>query len=141
VIEGVRQHMPAAHVLICGSPEERALADDIVSQVNGPLGGFSIATDDLPIPRLLTLQARAHSMISVNTGPAHGAATMGCPLVVLFNRHKHRATDLYAPQSTTAPVKIILPDSLDPEANLSSIGSESVLAAWREMSASLSEQA
>ena len=32
VIEGVRQRMPTAHVLICGSPEERDLADDIVSQ-------------------------------------------------------------------------------------------------------------
>jgi heptosyltransferase-2/heptosyltransferase-3 len=137
VIEGVRQQKPEAQVVICGSPEERSLADDVVSQVQGPKTRIIIATDDLPIPRLLTLQARSHSMISVNTGPAHGAAAMGCPLVVLFNRHEHRAPGLYAPQSTTAPVKILLPDSLNPEANLSSIQPESVLAAWREMSAAL----
>ncbi len=139
VIEGVCQHKPEAHVLICGSPEERSLADDIVSQVKGPKTKIIIATDDLPIPRLLTLQARSHSMISVNTGPAHGGATMGCPLVVLFNRHEHRAPDLYAPQPTTAPVKILLPDSLNPEADLSSIQPESVLTAWREMSATIPE--
>lgn len=138
IVEGIRDHMPDAFVVICGSPQERALADDIVSQVSGPHDRVFIATDTLPIPRLLTLQARAHSMISVNTGPAHGAATMGCPLVVMFNRHEHRAADLYAPQPTTAPVKIILPKSEELEANLSSIKPETVLETWREMCAALS---
>jgi heptosyltransferase-2/heptosyltransferase-3 len=34
--------------------------------------------------RLLALCASAHSMISVDTGPAHAAAALGLPLVVLF---------------------------------------------------------
>lgn len=39
---------------------------------------------DLPLHRLLALQERAIGMISVDTGPAHSAGALGCPLVVLF---------------------------------------------------------
>ena len=93
VIARVHRLLPAAKLILCGSPAERPLAEDIVSQVPESRESVFIATDDLPIPRLLALQARAHSMISVNTGPAHGAATMGCPLVVLFSRHLHSTND------------------------------------------------
>ncbi len=135
VIAGIGRHLPAARLILCGSPAERPLAEDIVAQVSGSHEGILIATDDLPIVRLLALQARAHSMISVNTGPAHGAATMGCPLVVLFTRHQHRAADLYAPQSTTAPVQILFPDPALPGASLASITPDSVIAAWQKVTA------
>jgi heptosyltransferase-2/heptosyltransferase-3 len=79
------------------------------------------------------MHTRAHSMISVNTGPAHGAAAMGCPLVVLFTRHQHRAADMYAPQATSAPVKILFPDSVDPEADLASITPDTVIGAWQKL--------
>jgi len=39
---------------------------------------------ELPIPRLLALIEDAQSMVSVDTGPAHAAAALGCPLVVMF---------------------------------------------------------
>jgi heptosyltransferase III len=133
LIAGVHRHLPASRVILCGSPAERLLAEDIVARLPEGREGVVIATDDLPIPRLLTLQTRAHSMISVNTGPAHGAATMGCPLVVLFTRHQHRAADLYAPQPTSAPVKILFPDSVDPNAGLASITPDTVIAAWQKL--------
>ena len=41
-------------------------------------------SNELPIPRLLPLIEQAHSMVSVDTGPAHAAAALGCPLVVMF---------------------------------------------------------
>ncbi len=135
VIASVRRVLPSSRVILCGSPAERPLAEDIVAQIPDSHEGVSIATDDLPIPRLLALQARAHSMISVNTGPAHGAATMGCPLVVLFSRHQHRSADLYAPQPTTAPVKILFPDPAIPDATLASITPDTVIAAWQKMTA------
>ena len=135
LISGVRRSLPDCRAIICGSPAERPLAEDIVALLPTGRESVAIATDDLPILRLLTLQTLAHSMISVNTGPAHGAATMGCPLVVLFTRHQHRAADLYAPQPTTAPVKILFPDSIDPEADLSSVTPEIVLAAWQKLPA------
>lgn len=133
LIVGVRQYLPASRVILCGSPAERPLAEDIVSQLPEGCTGVVIATDDLPILRLLTLQARAHSMISVNTGPAHGAATMGCPLVALYTRHQQRAADMYAPQPTTAPVRILFPDSPDPEADLGSISPDTVITEWKKM--------
>ena len=39
---------------------------------------------ELPIQRLLALIEDAHSMVSVDTGPAHAAAALACPLVVMF---------------------------------------------------------
>ncbi len=135
LITGLRDRLPAARVIICGSPAERPLAEDIVAQLSSGRENVVIATNDLPILRLLALQTLAHSMISVNTGPAHGAAAMGCPLVALFTRHQHRASDLYAPQPTTASVKILFPDSTDPEADLASIAPETVLAAWHQLGA------
>ena len=134
LITGLHQGMPAARIILCGSPSERPLAEDIVARLPDRRDSVVIAADDLPVPRLLALQTLAHSMISVNTGPAHGAATMGCPLVVLFTRHQHRSADLYAPQPTTAPVKILFPESADPEADLSSIAPQTVLGEWQKLS-------
>ena len=133
VIAGVRQLLPSAQVIICGTPAERPLAEDIVDSVPGRRDGILIATDDLPIPRLLALQERAHSLISVNTGPAHSAAALGCPEVVMFTRHVHRSADLYAPLPTTAPVKILLPELSVPDAGLISISPDTVISAWHGM--------
>lgn len=133
VIAGVRRALPSACVILCGSPAERPLAEDILAQVPGGRDRVVIATDDLPIPRLLALQERAHSMITVNTGPAHSAAAMGCPQVVMFTRHAHRAADLYAPRPTSAPVKILLPDSRTPDAGLDSITPAAVVEAWLKL--------
>ena len=135
VIAGVRRALPASRVVICGSPAERPLAEEILALVPAGCDGVVIATDDLPIVRLLALQERAHSMISVNTGPAHSAAAMGCPEVVLFTRHAHRAADLYAPVPTTAPVKILLPVSTAPDAGLDSITPDNVVDAWKQLMA------
>lgn len=132
-ISAVHELVPSAVVILCGAPAERPLADDIVARLSPDVSKHVvIATDDLPIPRLLALQERAHSLISVDTGPAHSAAAMGCPLVVMFTRHAHRAADLYAPVPTTAAVKIVEPDQVA-EPTLASISSETVIAAWREV--------
>lgn len=133
VIARIREHLPASRVIICGTPPERPLAEGIVELIPGSCSGVLIATDDLPIPRLLALQEVAHSMISVNTGPAHSAAAMGCPIVVMFTRHAHRAADLYAPVATTAPVKILFPVSTAPDAGLDTITPAEVVNAWVEM--------
>lgn len=133
VIAGVHETLPSSQVILCGAPSERPLAEEIVTHLSHGRGRVLIATDELPIPRLLALQARAHSLISVNTGPAHAAAAMGCPLLVMFTRHPHRAADLYAPVSTTAPVKIIQPDSPNADASLDEITPAAVLAAWQSL--------
>lgn len=133
VITTVLKVQPGAHVLICGAPSERPLAEDIASLLPDKLNRVIVATDDLPIPRLLALQERAHSMISVDTGPAHAAAAMGCPLVVMFTRKAHIAADIYSPIPTSAPVKVLLPPDLSPEAGLVTITPDSVIRAWQEL--------
>lgn len=128
VIAAVRHLLPASRVLLCGSPAERPLAEDI--QRRSACDGVIVATDDLPIPRLLALMERAHSMISVDTGPAHGAAAMGCPLVVMFARIDPQ---LYAPVSTTAPVMIISPAGNAVDTVMTGIAPERVISAWRQL--------
>lgn len=56
---------------------------------------------NLPLHRLLALQERAIGMISVDTGPAHSAGALGCPLVVLFGTAD---PDHYAPRSPSDAV-------------------------------------
>jgi len=128
VIDGVRAALPASRVVIAGSSAERPLAEEIRRQVS--TDGVIVATDDLPIPRLLALQERAHSMISVDTGPAHSAAAMGCPLVVMF---AHIDPALYAPPPTSAPVKIVRAAHPQAEAPLLEVTPATVLAAWHEL--------
>lgn len=130
-IAGVRAALPASRVILTGSPSERPIAEDIVALLPAGTEGVAIATDDLPISRLLALQARAHSMISVDTGPAHSAAAMGCPLAVMFTRRPECAASLYAPIPTSAPVKILETPADATAPDLSSIAPETVLAAWR----------
>lgn len=137
VIEGVLATLPSAHVILCGSPSERPLAEEILANLSAAAREHAlIATDELPIARLLALQARAHSLISVNTGPAHAAAAMGCPLLVLFTRHAHRAADLYAPVPTSAPIEIVQPAISETDLTLATVTPEHVLAAWRQLTAS-----
>lgn len=132
VITGVCAALPSARVVLCGSPAEHALAEEIAAGV-ADRSRVVNATRELPIPRLLALQERAHSMISVNTGPAHSAAAMGCRLLVMFTRHAHRAAALYAPVPTTAPVRILEPAEDAPEVGLRSITPDGVVAAWRSL--------
>jgi heptosyltransferase-2/heptosyltransferase-3 len=128
VIQSVREAMPDCRILICGSPAERELALEIQRQ--STCDGVVIACGDLPIPRLLALQEIAHSMISVDTGPAHSAAAMGCPLVVMFARIDPA---LYAPTPTSAAVRLVVPPGNTSEAPMASITPDAVVSAWREL--------
>lgn len=133
VIGGVRAALPDARIVLCGSPAERELALDIAALASAHRDHLVVASTELPIPRLLALQERAQSMISVNTGPAHSAAAMGCPLLVMFTRHAHRAADLYAPVATTAAVEILQPPADSGDPGLSAITADAVVAAWRRL--------
>ncbi|MEO6967961.1 MAG: glycosyltransferase family 9 protein [Rhodanobacteraceae bacterium] len=71
-----------AHVVLCGAPPEQALLRATARAASGDR--VHAVGDDLPLRRLLALCERASGMISVDTGPAHAAAALGCPLIVLF---------------------------------------------------------
>jgi ADP-heptose:LPS heptosyltransferase len=82
VIRAMRARCPEHAVLLLGVPSEHALNEDIRRRV-ADAAVVNVA-HDLPIPRLLALLERAEGMVSVDTGPAHAAAAVGLPEVVLF---------------------------------------------------------
>jgi heptosyltransferase-2/heptosyltransferase-3 len=131
VIRGVRSALPASRVLVSGTARERPLAASIVQACADPqvvnLAG------QLSIPRLLALQVRAHSMISVDTGPSHAATAVGCPVVVLIVGN---ALASCGPRPTSAPAQVVVspvsPATGD-SAPLTAITPQEVLAAWRRL--------
>ena len=82
VLRAMAARCPTHAILLLGVPSEHALNEDILR--HAALPAAVNAADDLPIPRLLALLERAAAMVSVDTGPAHAAAAVGLPLVVLF---------------------------------------------------------
>jgi heptosyltransferase-2/heptosyltransferase-3 len=82
----IRISLPKVQILLCGSRWELTLLEKIRS-----VSGFhDVVALHLPLRRLFPLCEVAHSMISVDTGPAHVAAAMGSPLVVLFGNSSPR---------------------------------------------------
>lgn len=83
VATAVWRRLPQARIVLCGSPAEHGVLDEI-STATGRDPRLYNAARELPVPRLLALLEQAHSLVSVDTGPAHAAAALGCPLVVMF---------------------------------------------------------
>jgi ADP-heptose:LPS heptosyltransferase len=81
LLRRVHAHMPDAVIVLCGAPRETLLLGWIDDAVRLPKVVFPA---DLPLGRLMALCVAAHSMISVDTGPAHAAAALDLPLVVMF---------------------------------------------------------
>jgi heptosyltransferase-2/heptosyltransferase-3 len=102
VIDGILERDPGVAVLLLGVETEKSLNEDVLRLVRRP-GALNVA-GEVPIPRLLALQERARGMVSVDTGPAHSAAALDCPLVVLFSTAD---PDRIAPRSHGAPVEIL----------------------------------
>ena len=81
VVRRVLEELPEARALLLGAPAEasevetlrRACGDERVANV----------AHDLGLRRLFALTRLAHSMISLDSGPAHVATACGCPVVVL----------------------------------------------------------
>jgi ADP-heptose:LPS heptosyltransferase len=83
-----------AQVILCGAPQEGALLREIEAGV----GSAEVVAAELSLRQLLALSESAHSMISVDTGPAHAAAALGLPLVVLFGAESQR---VWLPRSSS----------------------------------------
>jgi heptosyltransferase-2/heptosyltransferase-3 len=139
VIRGVLAHDPTFQIALTGAPSEREMTDAIVSAVADKR--VRSLAGETPLRRLLSVLSLAHSLISVDTGPAHAAAAIGCPLVVLFGATDPRVN---GPIATSAPVSIISgpPDAkmLDGEAgwaaqhSMAAISPDAVIAAWKAIS-------
>jgi heptosyltransferase-2/heptosyltransferase-3 len=121
---GVLRQQPTARVLLTGAPVEHAVVEAIRLAAGSPRV-HNLATD-MTVPRLLALLERAHSMISVDTGPAHAAAALDCPLTVLFANADQR---WWRPRSRLGHVAV-LGGAAGPDSRLIDIEVPAVLAAW-----------
>jgi heptosyltransferase-2/heptosyltransferase-3 len=118
------EQQPQAQIMFCGSPEEAEYIDRLTAACAHPR--VHNLARDLPIPRLLALLERAHSLISVDTGPAHAAAASGCPTVVLF---ADKDPALWRPYAGPAPVHPLQASSQI----MADIAVAEVLQAWQSL--------
>lgn len=123
----ISQRLPQAQVLFCGSPAEAGYLDFLMSVVDAASPRIEAAI--LPLGRLKALLEIAHSMVSVDTGPGHLAAAMGCPLVVLMGS---RDPQLWTPRSGSGSDVIVL-GGLPATRRVEEIDTAQVVNAWRTL--------
>jgi heptosyltransferase-2/heptosyltransferase-3 len=114
-----------SRVLLLGVPAEAPLNEAIAAATRSDRV-LNVARE-LPIPRLLALQERASGMLSVDTGPAHSAAALDCPLVVLFGEAN---VVRYLPRSPSGHVEAVQGIAGGREPRILSISVDDVWSAW-----------
>jgi ADP-heptose:LPS heptosyltransferase len=125
VLRTLRERHPMHALLLLGVPQEANLNDEILALAK--IADAHNVANDLPIPRLMALAERAVGMISVDTGPAHVAAAVGCPVVALFGKS---SVDQYAPRGPNARVAC-LTGTYNGEQSMLGISPQQVLVAWQ----------
>jgi ADP-heptose:LPS heptosyltransferase len=125
VLRHVHARNPAHTVVLLGTGPEHRLNEEIAALAG--IDRLCNAADDLPITRLVALLARAEGLITVDSGPAHAAAAVGCPQVVLFGK---ASTSLYRPWGTAGAEVKVLTGQVGGEASMLGIGTSEVIAAW-----------
>ncbi|KGM52242.1 hypothetical protein N800_12475 [Lysobacter daejeonensis GH1-9] len=134
VARAVWARLPDAQVVLCGSEGEHAVLEEIRAAADGDPRLHNLA-GDLPIPRLLALLEVAHSMVSVDTGPAHAAAALGCPLVVLFGNASPAMWRPLGPGHVHC-----LGGENGEQSQARDVPAEAVIAAWQELADAVAER-
>jgi heptosyltransferase-2/heptosyltransferase-3 len=126
VLHAMRARCPEHAILLLGVAQERALNDEILALADCP-DTYNVA-GDRPVPFLMALLERSDAMVSVDTGPAHVAAAVGVPLLVMFG-----AGDAiqYVPRG--APAATVECLAVEPPAPLEQMPEATVLAAWARL--------
>jgi heptosyltransferase-2/heptosyltransferase-3 len=128
VLRFLRQQHPRHALLLLGTGPEFQLNQELAALAR--IGGLHNVADDLPIPRLVALLDRAAGLLTVDSGPAHAAAAVGCPQVVLFGK---ALPSLYKPWGTAGADVQLLTGSIDGEPTMLGIEAGSVIAAWSRL--------
>ena len=127
LLRRVHAARPAAALLLRGSREEVPLLEEISALAGVP--GLVVAGTTLR--ELFALGALAASMISVDTGPAHAAAALSVPLVVLYGAEQPRQWLPRSPHGT--PVIAVGGPPVSTRADAITV--DAVFAAWRALGA------
>jgi hypothetical protein len=125
VLRHLRSRHPSHAIVLLGTGPEQQLNQELAAAAG--IDGLYNLADDLPVPRLIALLERAQGLVTVDSGPAHAAAAVGCPLVVLFGK---ASTTLYRPRGTVGADVKVLTGSLDGELNILGISAGNVIAEW-----------
>ena len=125
VLRHVRARSPDHSIVLLGTGPEYSLNEE-VARLAG-VARLCNAADDLPIPRLVALLARGAGLITVDSGPAHAAAAVGCPMVVLFGK---ALPSLYRPWGTAGADVKVLCGEMAGEPDMLGIEAGSVIEAW-----------
>lgn len=128
VIRFLHARHPRHRILLLGTGPEHALNEELIAASGTP--GLVNAADDLPIPRLIALLERAAGLVTVDSGPAHAAAAVGCPLVVLFGK---ALPSLYRPWGAAGADVTVLTGELDGEPDMRGIPAAAVIDAWTRL--------
>jgi ADP-heptose:LPS heptosyltransferase len=129
LMQRMHQERPQALLLLRGSPQEVPMLHEILDAARLTVGAV-VGTD---LRQLFSLTEVAASMVSVDTGPAHVAAALCVPLVVLYGVHSPRH---WLPRSPTGS-PIIGVGGPPQYQRTDQVPVEPVFAAWRQMVASL----
>jgi len=125
VLQRLRADRPRHRIVLLGTGPEFELNESVAKLA--AIDGVHNAADDLPIPRLIALLARGEALITVDSGPAHAAAAVGCPLIVLFGR---ASPALYRPWGSAGAPVTVLTGTVEDQPSMLGISSASVLEAW-----------
>ncbi len=125
VLRHVRQRCPGHRILLLGTGPESELNQELVQSAG--IADLHNVADDLPVPRLVALLSQADALITVDSGPAHAAAAVGCPQIVLFGR---ASPQLYRPWGTKGAQVEILIGELDGAPSMLGIEAAAVTAAF-----------
>ncbi|MFO1401498.1 MAG: glycosyltransferase family 9 protein [Steroidobacteraceae bacterium] len=130
LIRVMRTRCPAHAIVLLGVERERELNQHVLSLlVAHERAQVHDLAGELPIPVLLALLERASGMIGVDTGPAHAAAALGVPQVVLFGSAD---PDYYRPWGAQGAHTTCL--SAGVGSTLSALPVQRVVAAWYALS-------
>jgi ADP-heptose:LPS heptosyltransferase len=125
VLRHLRARHPAHAIVLLGTGPEYGLNQEIAALA--AIEGLHNGADDLPIPRLIALLARAAGLVTVDSGPAHAGAAVGCPQVVLFGK---ASTSLYRPWGRGGADVKVLTGRVAGEPSMLGIETADVVAAW-----------
>jgi heptosyltransferase-2/heptosyltransferase-3 len=135
LLRAIMERMPTAFALVAGTPEEKTAVGTVVDAVDHPR--VRSVAGELPLRRLIALLDRAHSCLSLDTGPAHIAAAVGCPVTVIAGPVH---PGLYRPVGLPGRVEVVagIPPEEWPSDHMvfyrthrvEAVEPEAVLAAW-----------
>lgn len=125
VIRFLRGRHPSHRIVMLGTGPEHALNEQVAALAG--VDRVHNAADDLTVPRVVALLERGTGLLTVDSGPAHAAAAVGCPEVVLFGK---ALPSLYRPYGSAGADVKILQGQIDGEPSMLGILPADVIAAW-----------